>query len=465
MSRTEAVIMKCPSYEASRGNNMEKSPAAHAAVAAAESKVSHPKTSPLKDYIPFKPQLSPVGVTRVLFSLNNDTRAVHNKENSNSREYDRTLEEGFEDSGYLSLHNSQIEDHHREEEDDHVQGQPPATPSPPATHQEKTTTLRHSPSKCQGKASSSRPVSLVMASTPTVCPGRKVSLSSSPAGHQSDTNLPILNFQRAVCEELAKSFQRNKRYDWSLVAKLAEDHLLDRVIGAQMGREYVDVFSSLLSRNMRGILTRILALLGDMDLISCRKVSKTWRKIICEDTAALSRCQQAEQELRESQSSLGQRGCGLTRDVALSRVVLSCMQTLASSSPSSSSSSSSSSTPSCRANRRAPPSQKDHTHTPHTHSSQRTRFTEYLEAASGLKQHESLRPCKRCGSPATHLSEAQRATCTRPGCLFDFCTRCQEAFHGSSPCRAVLPRPHQHSAKTTPILAGSARSKRNLRRL
>lgn len=48
---------------------------------------------------------------------------------------------------------------------------------------------------------------------------------------------------------------------------MAEGYLLDRVIGRQMGLEHVDVFVSLLSRNMKIILTNILALLGDMDLI------------------------------------------------------------------------------------------------------------------------------------------------------------------------------------------------------
>lgn len=57
------------------------------------------------------------------------------------------------------------------------------------------------------------------------------------------------------------------RYDWTIVTKVAEDHLLDRVVGGHMGCEFVDVFSSLLSRNMRNILTRVLSLLGDMDLI------------------------------------------------------------------------------------------------------------------------------------------------------------------------------------------------------
>lgn len=88
-------------------------------------------------------------------------------------------------------------------------------------------------------------------------------------------------------------------------------------------------------------------------------------------------------------------------------------------------------------------------------------FCSSVQAASSLKQHESLRPCKRCGSPATHSPEVQRATCTRQSCLFDFCTHCQQTFHGSTPCRVVQPRTHV----PTPIIPGSARSKRNIRRL
>ncbi|KAA8583566.1 hypothetical protein FQN60_014774 [Etheostoma spectabile] len=381
MFHCKKAIMKCPRYEATMVNKMEKSSAA------VESKVLNLKASPVKEPIPIKPQCPPAGVTTVLLSLNNTTRAVHNKENSTSREQDRILDEGFEDSGYLSLHNSHIDDHHGDTEDEHSQGKPTVTqPFATATLQEKTISPNNSPSKCKGRTDSNPLASLVTASTPVDCHKRTAaySLSSTPSDHHNDPNLPILNFQRAVCVELAKSYKKNKRYDWSIISKVAEDHLLDRVIGGQMGREYVDIFSCLLSRNMRSILTNILALLGDMDLISCRKVSKTWRRIICEDTAALSRCQRAEQALR---------------------------------------------------------------------------------AASRLKQHESLRPCKRCGSPATHSPEVQRATCTRPSCRFDFCTHCQEAFHDSTPCRVVQPRPYFTTPKTTPILPGSARSKRNVRRL
>ena len=52
-----------------------------------------------------------------------------------------------------------------------------------------------------------------------------------------------------------------------MVDKVAGQHLLDRVIGGSMGRQYVDVFSSLQSRNMRAMLGNLLTLLGDMDLI------------------------------------------------------------------------------------------------------------------------------------------------------------------------------------------------------
>ncbi|XP_076016491.1 F-box only protein 5 [Genypterus blacodes] len=430
--------MKCKSYDAARGHNMEKIPPAPIAGAPAEGKLLYPQVSPLKQPPTIKPLFPAACVSTPPCYLNRNTRAAHNKENSNRLEHERSLD--FEDSGYLSLQSS------------------------PACHQRVDATPGHSPSKSVGRTQANRPAILGSTSTTPVSrpEGRavKYSLSSTPASqhheeiNHHELNLPVLNFQRAVCEELAKGYQRTKRYDWSVVTKLADDYTLDRVIGRKMGLEHVDVFSSLLSRNMRGILAQILALLGDLDLISCKKVSRTWRKIICEDKAALSRCQQAEQALRESGSSQARNRLSLTRDVAVSRVILSCMQTLASPTSSSSSSPSSpSSTPACRI-----ASQKKK-----ALNSQNSRFNEYVEAASHLKQHESLCPCKRCGSPATHSVEAQRATCTRASCHFDFCTLCRESFHGSSPCRVV--HAHFRTSKTTPILPGTARSKRNVRRL
>ncbi|KAJ4949151.1 hypothetical protein JOQ06_020669 [Pogonophryne albipinna] len=453
------VIMKCPHYEYTMANNMDKS-------AAADSRVLHLKASPVKEPLPLKSQRPPAGVTTELFSHNNNnTKAVHNKENSTNKEHDWTLVEAFEDSGYLSLQNSHDNDYcddndnHGEEEDEHIHTKT-AAPLPPsnAARHKKKTTPNNSPTKCKGRTDCNRQVSLEVASTPVDCHKRRTvaySLSSTPSEHHNNPNLPILKFQKTVCEELAKNYRKNKSYDWSIVDKVAERHLLDRVIGGHMGQEYIDVFSCLLSRNMRSILANILALLGDMDLISCKKVSRTWRRFICEDAAVLSRCQRAEEALGESRNSTRQQGCGLTRDSVVSRMVFSCMQTLASPSTPSSSSSSS-----CRVNRRPAQSQKGIM--PHQAY---TRFNEYMQAASNLKTHESLRPCKLCGAPATHLSEVRRATCTSLNCQFDFCTYCQEKFHGSNPCRVVKSRSLFSTPKTTPILLGSARSKRGIRRL
>lgn len=195
------AIMKCHRYK-------EKMERTSNAVATAGSKLPLLKAPPVSpEPSPVKPKCPSTGAdVKVLFSVNNNTSTVHNKENSTNRDHDRTMDEGFEDSGYLSLHNSQIDDHHGDEEEDHVRRKIAV-----ATHQGKNISPKSSPSKCQGKTKSS-----------PVCPpfpsvGRHsrrtatCSLSSTPSSHFTKTNLPILKFQEAVCEELAKSYQKNKR--------------------------------------------------------------------------------------------------------------------------------------------------------------------------------------------------------------------------------------------------------------
>ncbi|XP_053731590.1 F-box only protein 5 [Synchiropus splendidus] len=366
----------------------------------AEAKEVQIKPSPVQGPLAPKPSCPPRQAVRSLFP---NTKTVPGKENSTNKEHELTWEDSFEDSGIFSLHNSQLEDLTREEDGER--------------RRSKTFILGH------------------VSHTEKASPIDTRCLEHRP-------KLPIQDFQQAVCERLATSYARTKRYDWSVVSEEAERHLLDRVIGGHMGQEFVDVFQSLLYRNMRVILTKILALLGEMDLISCKKVSRTWRQIICEDAAALRRCKKAERELQESTNSL--RRSELTRDVAETRVVLSCMQRLAS-------------TP-------KPPSSSTPINSVHR-ASQASHFKDFLKASSGLKTHESLRSCKHCRSPATHYPEVQRATCTRQSCLFDFCTRCLGSYHGSTACRVVQPRTCALSSGSTPILPGSARSKRNLRRL
>lgn len=182
---------------------MEKS---SAAVATVDSKLPCLKASPVSPVpSPIKPQCSPATATTV-FSLN--TRAVYNKENT-SRNHDRSMDDGFEDSGYLSLQNSQIDDHHGEEGDEHTHGQITNALLQVSTdaHQGKSKI----PKRCKGKKSSSRPLPLPAVSPLVSCHRRSetYSLSSTPSDHL--TNLPILKFQKAVCEELAKSYRKNKK--------------------------------------------------------------------------------------------------------------------------------------------------------------------------------------------------------------------------------------------------------------
>ncbi|KAM9801619.1 F-box only protein 5-like [Neosynchiropus ocellatus] len=313
-----------------------------------------------------------------------NTRPLQGKENRSDGRGERPLDHVSEDSGFSSLQSSLFEDESRGS---------PTIFSPPLT---------------RGEGS---PV--------------KMALSRRLPG------VSTLDIQREVSEKLARPFKPTQSYDWSFLSEDAEHSLVDPVIGGQAGEKFVDVLSSLHARNERVILAGVLALLGDRDLLSCRKVSRTWRTIICEDAAALRRCERAEQTFGSSR--LARR---LTRGGALTRRPLTSIQPAASPSYSSSSS-----TPLSGA------------------SKQYSRFECYLEASRKLKQHESLRSCKRCRSPAAYDSKVQRAKCTSRSCLFDFCTHCLGAYHGSSTC------PRVSHASGAQILPGSARSKRNLRRL
>ncbi|KAL0964541.1 hypothetical protein UPYG_G00325390 [Umbra pygmaea] len=340
-----------------------------------------------------EPQLSP-GVTNIAsVCLKDNGKPIHNKENT---PHDRTLDlelEPFEDSGYLSLQNSQVEDLDNVRE--------------------------------FGKSPEHERVS--------PC----IPVADNENERHTSSTLPILKFQHAVCQELAKSFRRTKNYDWTAVSQLAENFGLEKVIGRKIGLEYVDVFKALFERDMKHILTRILHMLGDVDLISCREVSKSWRRIICQNNSALRRCHQAEQRIRDSKSVGLENVDSLTRDATLSRVVMSCVQRVAS-----------------------PPTQSSTKKL----VSRQSRFKQYLEAASSLKQCESLKRCMRCSSPAKYDEGATRAICTRLSCAFDFCTQCLGPFHRSSPCH-VVPTRSPGSSRATPILIGSTRSKRNVRRL
>lgn len=109
---------------------------------------------------------------------------------------------------------------------------------------------------------------------------------------------------------------------------------------------------------------------------------------------------------QESKNSLRQPACRLTRDVAVSRVVLSCMQTLASSSTLSSSS-----TPSLGVNRRKAASQK-------TPTSWCSRFNNFVEVSLSSPQRVTSRHVQKSSYlfiPPRNTSKPE-VLLLQPGC-------------------------------------------------
>lgn len=155
------------------------------------------KMSPAKNTSPTKPQSSSKEISNVFSAKNN-------KESKASRD-PATLDNCFEDSGYLSLQNSQI--------DPNVEGENHHTPGTLTTvHQEKTILSKKS-SKSQGKAKFRRPLFPEDDITPVVRLKTKTTraLSSTPSNKHSHSNLPILQFQQDVCEALSRNFKKNKK--------------------------------------------------------------------------------------------------------------------------------------------------------------------------------------------------------------------------------------------------------------
>lgn len=90
----------------------------------------------------------------------------------------------------------------------------------------------------------------------------------SPGGSESKSRcLPVLRFQEEVCKQLTKGYRRNQSYDWTVVDQVAEDFGLHNIIGVKMGLGHVDILCDLLKKDMKHVLTRILGLLGECDLI------------------------------------------------------------------------------------------------------------------------------------------------------------------------------------------------------
>ncbi|XP_062375739.1 F-box only protein 5 [Sardina pilchardus] len=346
-----------------------------------------------------KPLPSP-GVSKVTFHFDSAIKGKENKECPTPEPLARTLQDEtergdahslIEDSGYLSLQNSHHEHHNVDFGEPFSEG------------------LEESGS--------------------SVFTGD----STPDTTGQSASNLPILRFQQEVCRKLSENFKKTQNYDWSVISRLANNSGLQNVIGGKMGLECLDILGTLMERDMKHILRRILGHVEDSDLISCKKVSNTWRDIIHQERSALERCIAAEKRTPQENRPTG----SLTRDFTPSRVAFSSIQHTTSTPMS----------------------------TPIRKTSQ---FHKFQEAASTLKNHEGLKPCRQCRSPARYDDAMKRAVCTNANCAYEFCTLCLGAFHGSSACRTRVLGSSCSRGSRAPVpthLPCSKQSKRNVRRL
>lgn len=221
---------------------------------------------------------------------------------------------------------------------------------------------------------------------------------------------------------------------------------LCRLIGRKMGLEKVDILKELFNRNLTHVLTLILYCLTVEDICRVWKVSKIWKKIVKQDQALCLKRKQYLDESRNHQvhnqpwAADAETRCNLPDRPALKSVQ----------------------------------AQARIMFTP-THSSQQgitpggcssaskssSKREEFLQVAKTLFNDEALKPCPRCQSPARYNPMKKRGLCSREDCAFDFCTQCFCVFHGSRECGSKSAK-HFGNKGGTP---GSAKSKRNLRRL
>ncbi|NWH72430.1 FBX5 protein, partial [Piaya cayana] len=250
------------------------------------------------------------------------------------------------------------------------------------------------------------------------------------------TLLPVTHYEEMICSTLKKSGKRNPK-SWATVDRILFRGKFEfcNLIGKKMGLDRLDILAELFQKNLKHILANILRHLGEMDLINFAKVSKTWLKILREDTWIFQMYSKAVKNISNG-TKASERGA--TRDYVLYRTALTSIQ------------------------KATLPNSLSKKGTRSKASKKHSRVAEFSEAAKTLKNTESFKVCHRCGSPAKYDSYVQRAVCSREGCGFDFCTKCMCCYHSSSDCMSG--KPVKSNSKLGP-LPGTKKSKQNLRRL
>ncbi|GAB1299303.1 F-box only protein 43 [Apodemus speciosus] len=258
--------------------------------------------------------------------------------------------------------------------------------------------------------------------------------------------------------------------DEGKIARL--QYVLAGLIGKKMGIEQLDILTELQHRNLKHILAMVLESLTSESLYSAWNVSRNWREIVAQDKKANRRRKlyiiqlkaNAQRVLLTMGFSVGaikaqettKMGVAVLRvqDAAtrlrlLSRSALRSVQAQA---------------PRDQTEQAPTLSPWGDVLTPVASSSLthlRSKQEQYVKVARTLFTDEALKPCPRCQSPAKYQPHKRRGLCSRLACGFDFCVLCLCAYHGSEDCR----RGSAKARGSKDVLPGSARSKRNLKRL
>ncbi|XP_042322100.1 F-box only protein 43 [Sceloporus undulatus] len=222
--------------------------------------------------------------------------------------------------------------------------------------------------------------------------------------------------------------------------------IVAQLIGKKMGIEKLDILTELRDRDLKHVLTMILDILTVESLCSMWKVSKNWREIVVQDKHANRRRKLYVKQLRAvTKKNLLDVEDAATR-LMMTRFALRPVQAQAKSVASQLQSAFSES---LTLQRRSPILQST------------SKQEAYIKVAQTLFSDEALKPCPKCQCPAKYQSLKKRGLCSREDCAFDFCSLCLCAFHGSRDCSTSSP----YWQNTKYALPGSAKSKRNLKRL
>ncbi|XP_053985225.1 uncharacterized protein LOC128879788 isoform X1 [Hylaeus volcanicus] len=238
-----------------------------------------------------------------------------------------------------------------------------------------------------------------------------------------------------------------KRLDFNQNAK-SINYYRTRAHPDYTGRETVDILALLGDKsNHWRIVSKIFSYLGPQDLCSVSMVSKTWRRLCNNDFRANTRRlthvilrQNAKENLKLIKKSKmeGDLQSSPRSRYARKGFLLEVQNLL-----------------------QEPRNQRQPTSPPVSPS--KVKFHSFVKASRTLAPWEYLLSCPNCSFPCHVDHEKNVGTCSRQGCLMEFCTSCSSRPH-TGPCRTpLLATPTKRNNKRAVI--GSRQSKRNLRRL